>query len=290
VTTNVPKGANRASAAARTRKHAQRTALPLKAGSPGAEAIEEAAVAVYDSSGGKTLLREDLSGIQAGLIAVAVESHGDAPDDRSPGKARAFATKAEALGWKCAMGLMGGASEVTATRGAETVVQAWSGGVWSYEASIYAYGDRTTKPRNASGALKLLARSEADAAAEASKVQANRHFRKAEPKDIEQTLEKAQKSLPFDPNLATDEEITGVMAGQAIVWYNRIGRSNESAIVGRKGVRITLLPDGQRVANFCCPVTGYRSCLVTAILRVGRGRSLVTKGSPTEGSALVEVS
>lgn len=262
MTTNVPKGANRASAAARTRKHAQRTPLPPKAGSPGAAAIAE----------------------------KAASSNGESPDNRSAGKARAFATKAEGLGWKCAMGLVGGASEVTATRGAETVVQAWSGGVWSYEASIYAYGDRTTKPRNASGALKLLARSEADAAAEASKVQANRHFRKAEPKDIAQTLEKAQKALPFDPELATDEEITGVMAGQAIVWYNRIGRSNESAIVGRKGVRITLLPDGARVANFCCPVTGYRSCLVTAILKVGRGRSLVTKGSPAEGSALVEVS
>ena len=261
MTTNVPKGANRASAAARTRKHAQRTPLPPKAGSPGAKAIAEAA-----------------------------ESHGEATDDRSAGKARTFAAKAESLGWTCAMGLVGGASEVTATRGSETIVQAWSGGVWSYDASVYAFGDRTTKPRNASGALKLLARTEKDAAAEAAKVQSNRHFRKAEPKDIEQTLEKAQKALPFDPNLATDEEITGVMAGQAIVWYNRIGRSNESAIVGRKGVRITLLPDGQRVANFCCPVTGYRSCLVTAILKVGRGRSLVTKGSPTEGSALVEVS
>lgn len=269
MTTNVPKGANRASAAARTRKHAQRTPLPPKAGSPGAEAIAEAAL-VVDS--------------------ISALTQGEDADPKSLGKAQDFAAKAGALAWTAVIAPVGGAVEVTATRGSETIVQAWSGGVWSYDASVYAFGDRTTKPRNASGAFKLLARTEKDAAAEATKVQSNRHFRKAEPKDIEQTLEKAQRSLPFDPELAPDEEITGIMAGQAVVWYNRIGRSNESAIVGRKGVRITRLPDGQRVANFCCPVTGYRSCLVTAILKIGRGRSLVTKGSPTEASAMVEVS
>jgi hypothetical protein len=267
VTTNVPKGANRASAAARTRKHAQRTLLPPKPG-----VVAEAREAIAEAA------------------ASAPSSNAEALDDRSVGKARAFAAKAGELGWSVLKEVRGGAAEVTVTRGSETVVQAWRGGVWQYDASIYAYGDRTTKPRNASGAIKLLGRSEVAASAEASKVQTNRHFRKAEPKDIQQTLEKAQRALPFDPELATDEEISGILAGQALVWYNRIGRSNDSAIVGRSGVRITYLPDGQRVANFCCPVTGFRSCLVTAILKVGRGRSLVTKGSPTEGSALVEVS
>jgi hypothetical protein len=42
MTTNVPKGAGRPAAAARSAKHAQRTPLPPKAGSPGAEAIAEA--------------------------------------------------------------------------------------------------------------------------------------------------------------------------------------------------------------------------------------------------------
>lgn len=41
-TTNVPKGAGRPAAAAKSRKHAQRTPLPPKKGSPGAEAIEAA--------------------------------------------------------------------------------------------------------------------------------------------------------------------------------------------------------------------------------------------------------
>lgn len=295
MTTNVPKGANRASAAAKTRKHAQRTPLPPKAGSPGAEAIAEAAAGKP-----KPFLKrlgEVERGLaeKAGLVAPravqeeAASSNGDATDDRSITKARAFAEKAAGLGWTVLKAVRGGAAEVTVTRGAETIVQAWSGGVWEYDASVYAYGDRTTKPRNASGAAKLLARSEADADAEATKVHANRSFRKAEPKDLEQTLEKAQAALPFDPTLAPDEVITGTLAGQALVWYNRIGRSNESAIVGRSGVRITRLKDGQRVVNFCCPVTGFRSCLVTAILKVGRGKSLVTAGSATEASAKVEV-
>lgn len=284
VTTNVPKGANRAAAAAKTRKHAQRTPLPPKKGSPGAEAIAERAA--------HEILPELMTvpGYRTPEEERAASSNAEATDERSVTKARAFAEKAESLGWTVLKAIRGGAAEVTVTRGAETIVQAWSGGVWEYDASVYAFGDRNTKPRNASGAAKLLSRSESDAAAEASKVTANRHFRKAEPKDIAQTLEVAQKRLPFDPALATDEEICGVLAGQAVVWYNRIGRSNESAIVGRSGVRITYLPDGQRVANFCCPVTGYRSCLVTALLKVGRGKSLITTGSATEGSAKVEVS
>lgn len=284
MTTHVRKGAGRPAAAARTRKHAQRTALPPKAGSPGAEAIAERAA--------HEILPDLLNvpGYRTPEEEQAANSTGDAPDERSHTKGGAFLAKAVALGWKCGINLHDGAAvEVTATRGAETIVQAWSGGVWAYDASVYAYGDRTTKPRNASGALKLLARSEAEAAAEASKVQSNRHFRRAEPKDLEQTLEKAQKGLPFDPELAPDEEICGVLAGQAVVWYNRMSRGNESAIVGRSGVRITYLPDGQRVANFCCPVTGYRSCLVTALLKVGRGKPKFTAGESNARNGLQEV-
>ena len=260
MTTHVRKGAGRPAATARSNRHAQHTPLPPKPG-----VVEQT--------------REVLA-----AAASALESHGEALDARSVGKARTFAEKAGELGWTVLKEVRGGACEVTATRGAETIVQAWAGGVWEYDASVYAFGDRTTKPRNASGALKLLARSEPDAAAEANKVQTNRHFRRAEPQGIQEKLEKAQKHLPFDPELATDEEVCGVLAGQAVVWYNRIGRSNESAIVGRKGAWITMLPDGQRVVNFCCPVTGFRACLVTALLKVGRGRSVKAETASVEVS------
>jgi hypothetical protein len=277
VTTNVPKGANRASAAKRTRKHAQRTPLPPRPGvvddarevialAPNLDPalVEKASQALVDwVSHGEYVKAADES----------ASSNGELPTVATWGKAAAFAKRAGELEWRAVTEARGSTVEVTATRGDETIVQAWHGGVWQYDASIYAFGDRTTKPRNASGAAKLLDRSVEDARAETSKVAANKHFRKAEPKDLATTMETARRSLPFDPELATDEEVLTVLSGQSVVWYNRIGRSQESAIVGRtKSLRMTQNEKGERVVNWCCPVTGFRSCLVTAILKVGRGR------------------
>ena len=74
-----------------------------------------------------------------------------------------------------------------------------------------------------------------------------------------------------------------MLTGQALQWYNRISRGTESAMVGRKGPRMSLTPDGQRVVTFCCPATGYRSCLVSAILKVGRGRHRTKGQSDAQG-------
>jgi hypothetical protein len=255
MTTNANKFGLRKAAADRSRKHAQRTPLPPKPG------VIEAA-------------RE----VQASLVA------GELTNDKSLGKARGFAEKAETAKWSVAVGQRGGNTEVTATRGSETIVQAWRNGVWQYDASVYAFGDRTTKPRNAAGALKLLARDAATAQQETAKVASNKHFRRAEPKDITTQLGDAQRSLPFDPELATDEEVMTVLKGQSIVWYNRISRGTESAIIGRgQSLRMTVNEENQRVVLWCCPVTGFRACLVTAILKVGRGRVANSE------SALVEV-
>lgn len=246
-TTTANKHGLRAAATERRNRHAQRTPLPPKPG-----VVEEA--------------REAIEEAQA-LLVDAAQS-----DDRSHSKAQAFAEKAAAAKWDVSLDASAHGVELTATRGAETIVQAWSDGVWQYPASFYAHGDRNTKPRNASGAAKLLLRSPEDAAAEAGKVASNRHFRKSEPKDITVKLEEAKRHLPFDPATAPDEIILATLTGQAVVWYNRLSRGQESAIVGRKGVRLTVAPDGERIATFCCPATGYRSCRVSAILRVGRGR------------------
>jgi len=251
-TTTANKHGLRAAATERRNRHAQRTPLPPKPG-----VVEKA--------------RETLEEAQAILVDAAQS------DDRSHSKAQAFAEKAIAAKWDVSLDASGHGVELTATRGAETIVQAWSDGVWQYPASFYAHGDRNTKPRNASGAAKLLLRSPEDAAAEAGKVASNRHFRKSEPKDIVEKLEVAQKHLPFDPALAPDEMVLAMLTGQALQWYNRLSRGTESAIVGRKGARMSLTASGERVVTFCCPATGYRSCLVTAILKVGRGHRR-TKG------------
>lgn len=273
MTTKANKFGLRKAAEERTNRHAQRTPLPPKAGV--VEAAREPICTCGDPEMG-TLIHSRNCPLSPKTEDRSTEIH---PETKSATKAQAFTAKAESLGWSVAIGAVAGATEVTAQRGPETIVQAWAGGVWDYTVSFYAYGDRDTKPRNASGAGKLLARSADEAAAEFQKVQSNKHFRKAEPKDIEVKLEEAQRVLPFDPSLAPDEEICGILAGQAVVWYNRLSRGQESAIVGRKGAWISQLPDGARVANICCPVTGYRSFLVTSILKVGRGRNLTTKGS-----------
>ena len=249
MTTKANKYGLRAAAAERSNRHAQRTPLPPKAGK------------VQDA-------REVLASIDPGKTNGVATMAGEPSDTKSLGKAQAFAAEAATCGWEAATEGRGDATEVTATRGPETIVQAWLNGVWQYDASIYAFGDRNTKPRNASGAKRLLSRSADDASAEMTKVLANNSFRKREPVD----LANAKPRLPFDPDLATDEEILTALAGQAVVWYNRISRGKESALMGRTKNRITILDDGSRCVNTCCPVTGFRSFLVTAILQVGRGR------------------
>lgn len=284
MTSTVKKGANRAAHTAKTNRHAQRTPLPPRKGD--VEAAREPIARIISEEDRERLDSRLVDGAHPRRAAKSAKSNGDDQDPRSQTKAHAFAEKAVAAKWQVSTAVVAGAVEVTATRGAETIVQAWRNGVWDYTVSFYAYGDRNTKPRNASGAARLLTRTPAEAAGEASKVASNKHFRKAEPKDISVRLEDARKALPFDPALATDEEVCAALSGRALSWYNRLSRGTESAIVGRKGVRITVLDDGQRVANFCCPATGYRSCLVTAILKVGRGRNATTKGDQT---ASVEV-
>jgi hypothetical protein len=252
MTTKANKFGLRAAAAERSNRHAQRTPLPPRPG-----VVEAAREPITD-----------LLGVVAKATALV---DGEASDARSLGKAQTFASLAVAAKWQAVVTPSDEGVEVTATRGAETIVQAWSGGVWEYESSIYAYGDRNTKPRNASGARKLLGRTEEDAAAEMSKVLANNSFRKREPVD----LANARPALPFDRESATDEQIFKAVNGQAIVWYNRISRGKESAIVSpRTSPRMTYLPTGERILNWCCPVTGFRSAMVDAILQVGRGKAV----------------
>lgn len=274
MTTKASKHGLRAAAAERSHKHAQRTPLPPKPG------VVEGAREVIDSL---TALQKEV--VDSVLAQRTATVDAPAPGTKSLGKAEAFAEKARAAKWEVSTEVdpEHDAVELTATRNGETIVQAWSGGVWQYPSSFYGYGDRNTRPRNASGAVKLLERSPEDAQAEAGKVAANKHFRKAEPKDIGAKLEEAQRRLSFDPDLAADEIILAAVNGQALVWYNSLSRGQESALVSRKGARISVTADGKRVLTFCCPATGYRSCYVSSLLRVGKGRSSVTAGSATSG-------
>jgi len=139
-TTTANKHGLRAAATERRNRHAQRTPLPPKPG------VVEAAREEIDGPAldPETLTLEEER--KAALVDAAQS------DDRSHSKAHAFAEKAVAAKWQVSVDASTHGVELTATRGAETIVQAWSNGVWQYDASFYGHGDRTTKPRHASGA------------------------------------------------------------------------------------------------------------------------------------------
>jgi hypothetical protein len=297
VTTNVPKGANRASAAKRTAKHAQRTPLPPRPGTVKdardafAEAVRisdtaeyaedlEAIAPILDPAlvakaaealtewvghNAETDRREERTA-KAATMAVAVSSG----DPRSQAKAEAFAAAAAKSGWKTTIdnGVLSPVTELTATRGPEQIVQAWLNGVWQYDASIYAFADRTTKPRNAAGAGRLLERTPDAAKAEMAKVETNKSFRRREPTEIR------PMTLPFEVDTATDEEVSKFLRGQTVKWYNRFRRVPEVAMVGRQTKIYLTYYEGAPIVNWCCPVTGFRSCRLDAILGLGRGRIL----------------
>lgn len=251
MTTNVNKFGLRKAASERTNRHAQRTALP-----PRPERIADAKQTISD----------------AGAIVESLA--------RSQSKAKSLAEIVQAAGWSAAIQVEDDRVTLVATRGeAESIHQAWVNGVWQYEASTYSFADRTTKPRNASGARKLLARSIEDAAAEMSKVAANKSFRKREPAD------RVPARLPFDPALASDIEILNALSGKAVQWYNRLSRGSESAIAGPADrLRLTEY-EGERIVHLCCPVTGFRSFRVSAIEKIGRGSRRTRGESQAAGGA-----
>lgn len=239
MTTNANKFGLRAAAAERSKKHSQRTPLPPRPG-----VIEEA---------------------KRPIASVSPEKAVEAPDVRAWGKAKTFAESAVAAGWQAVTEARGEAVEVTATRGPELIVQAWRNGVWQYEASIYAFTDRTTKPRNASGAAKLLTRAPEAAQEETAKVNSNNSFRKREPKELKTIV------LPLDPDLLTDEEASKYFKGRTVRWYNRQTRGTETATVSRTYPVRVMRYEGEVTISFCCPVTGFRAFHLSAVLAVGRG-------------------
>lgn len=193
----------------------------------------------------------------------------DAPAEgaKSIAKAEKFRTVIEAHGWMAEMRTEGDMTEVTATRGAETLHQCWIDGVWQYAASTYVIGDRPVKARNASQAKQWALRAPGAAEAEFARVSANKSFRRRE-------VEPKRGRLPFDPALATDVEVIDALLGKQVSWHNRFTQAPETAWIGSEPKRVEIVeaPDGQRVVKFCCRESGFRAFRLSALLAVGGGR------------------
>lgn len=239
-TTVVKKGAGRPAATAKRNRHAQRGPLPARP-----EQIEDARA----------------------VLAVLDVPTGCAGQDtgRSIAKADAFAEKARAAGWEAVTRLDGDRASAIATRGNETIHQAWDLGVYETASATYTIGDRTTLTRNASAARKLLARPRAEAEAEFSRVSSNKAFRRREVAPAKTTR------LPFDPILATDLEVIEALRGRRVTWHNRFTQTPEVASIGWTGVEV-VEQHGERIVKFLCPRTGFRALRLSALLTVSRGQ------------------
>lgn len=251
----------RAAAKERRNKHDQRTPLPPKSGR-----INAAKEAIAEAKAIQALTPDPLNQEIDRVLTAA-------PDTKSGGKARAFAEAVGKFGWTVAYSSHDEETEVTATRGEETLYLRWDNGVFQ-PPSTYTIGQRTINMRNASQAKQYAARPVDTAQAELDRVTANKAFKRRTPPEAKSIR------LPFDPKLATDEEVLTNLLGKPVSWTNRISNSVETAVIGKdlKRIRITTSSSGERIVNFCCSATGFRSFRVADLRRVGGRVKALTKG------------
>lgn len=196
---------------------------------------------------------------------------------KSWGKAVAFRDAMTALGWKATAGHAPDGAEIdlvevlavrrTESGGAvgteEHLYISWKAGSLQHPVT-YTINDRTIKMRNASQAKMYAARPVETAEKEFSKVVSNKAFRK-------KAVEPKRSRLPFDPSLATNEEVITALVGRSVAWHNSISQATESAMLSRDAKRVTIVESdgGERIVKFCCPSTGFRAFRLSALTRVG---------------------
>lgn len=186
-------------------------------------------------------------------------------EEKGVRKAERLQAALQPYGWSHAL-LDGEDNRVTATvtRGQEVLQVTWHGGVFSYEETSHTVGDRVTKVRNVSAALKLGGRTTEAAAAELARVVANRRFKRAAPRNVP-----APKRLPFDIKHATDEALKQALVGKVVEWINRVSGASETARVSKDDRFFRVLGEGEdRTVQFNSD-SGSRACRISQIVRVG---------------------
>lgn len=302
--TIVPKGANRASAAAKSKKHAQRTPLPPRAGQvedakevlsygemTRPQLIEEAKRMGLEppASAPKGKVLEAILQKQRSDRAAAREKLEEAPakkqkaptkgssatvqqteaQTKSEVKAEGFRQTAIELGWKVSARTDDGErTELTVKRGEEAIDIAWVDGVFQYPC-LYSHLGSTIQLRNASAAKQRMAIDPEKASEERSRVVTRHHNAESR-----KTGGARSKRLPFDPDLATDEEILSALSGRRIVWTNGIsGVDHSDTVLPDNRVRMRAnrarIEEGPRgrVLHFVGD-EGFHSVLIVKIISV----------------------
>jgi hypothetical protein len=270
VTKIVGKGANRPAAAARTKKHAQRTPLPPKPGK-----VEDAQEVIAEAKATRTQAKTAKTSERPSEGASRAQIEGSL-DPKSGPKALAFVDRANQSGWDTLVEGNGTVVSVTATRGEESVEIRWDAGVYQTWAT-YVCGDRSIKLRNASHALKQMALSPAEADASNSKVATNKALRGPRRERGEEETPMTRKPLPFALD-ASEGDIRRAVMGRRIVWRNRITKTAESGRVPKYAdsehamlARIVVKDhptNGERVLTWPAVGEGFRSCRLSDILAV----------------------
>lgn len=256
MTTTVTKGTNRPAAAARTAKHAQRTALPPRS----KESVELAREAVAETKPAKGKRQPVVAAAEPEVVSLSeAKSH----------KATRNAAHFKAHGWAVEVKEEGELSELIATRGSEVFHLVWINGVYDYvNAGTYAMGDQVRKPRQLAEARRWAERSATEASKVFAKVNSNKQFRRR-PVSIVQNVEK----MPFALD-APEEEIVAALAGKQLSWTNIYRVEEESATLPKASrfTEIRKAPDGSRVLLFLDHSTGFRALRLSALTKIGRTR------------------
>lgn len=218
-------------------------------------------------------------------LGKAKASVSDAAPDASKSFAKASAVMDVAVkhGWDVKpQRFDGDVVELLMTRGEEALWVSWTSGVLTTDPMpSYTIADRTIKLRNASAVKQYAERAPETGAAELVKVASNRFFRK-------RATEPKRSRLPFDTDLATDEEVLAALIGKSVAWHNQYRETEEVAIVGvrhgKQPVQLRARENGERVVWFCCPQTGFRAFSLSQLTKVGKP-VIRTKGQRRETSA-----
>jgi hypothetical protein len=88
---------------------------------------------------------------------------------------------------------------------------------------------------------------------------------------------KPESNLPFDPDEVPDTELAQLLVGTKVTWFNRLARSNESAICGKDTLTIEHIltgtgdeTPGERIIKFVDAAgQGFRAFRLDQLIKVG---------------------
>jgi hypothetical protein len=244
MTTTANKHGLRAAAAERTKKHAQRTALPAR---PAQMRQEEEAARPAEA-------------IAVEPVKYPAEEQLDSPSGK---KANAFADKAEALGWTTTLRDSQTSEDrvlCVATRSENEVITIeWLDGVFDNQTCIHTTpGGRQLKLRNASHALKRMALQPVDVAREDTKVGIH-----TSPRATRVEAASGTPRAPYFSDDVSDAEVLTSVEGKTITWVNALSGGLESDTVrGKAAIELA----GSRRALKFLGRNGFRTVRVSAIV------------------------